>query len=39
MKKISEFQKRIGLKFKNRDLLREAFLHKSYINEDKKIKL
>ncbi len=39
MKNISEFQKKIGISFKNRDLLREAFLHKSYINEDKKIKL
>ncbi len=39
MKKISEFQKKININFNNLNLLKEAFLHKSYINENKNIKL
>ena len=34
--KIEEFEKSQGLKFKNRDLLKQAFIHRSYINENPK---
>jgi len=33
MKDISEFEKVVGLEFKNKDLLRQAVVHRSYLNE------
>jgi ribonuclease-3 len=35
MKEFSKFEERIGVTFKNKDLLRQAFTHRSYINEHK----
>lgn len=35
MTNLSDFQKKIGVKFKNQDLLALAFIHRSYINENK----
>ncbi len=35
---LSEFQKRIGYKFKNEKLLYEALSHSSYANENKKLR-
>lgn len=34
-KDISQLEKNIGIKFKNVDLLRQAMVHRSYINENK----
>ncbi len=39
MKDISKFEKQIGIKFKNRDLLLQAVVHRSYINEHPSFKL
>jgi len=36
---LASFQKNIGVDFKNRDLLKQAFLHRSYLNEHKEINL
>jgi len=33
MKDFSQFEQNLNLNFKNKDLLREAFTHRSYINE------
>jgi len=33
---ISEFEKRIGLEFKNKELLEIAFTHRSFLNENRK---
>lgn len=33
-KDFKEFEKKIDITFKNKDLLRQAFVHKSYINEN-----
>lgn len=33
MKDFSEFEKKINIKFKNKDLLTQAFVHRSYCNE------
>lgn len=33
MKNFTEFEKRIGVTFKNKDILQQAFTHRSYINE------
>lgn len=33
MKDLSRFEKKIGIKFKNEDLLKEALTHRSYLNE------
>lgn len=35
VKKITQLEKNIGLKFNNIDLLRQAMVHRSYINENK----
>lgn len=35
-KDFSEFEKKIGVKFKDKNLLKEAFTHRSYINENRK---
>ncbi len=34
MKDLSLFEKKLGLKFKNKDLLTQAFVHRSYLNEN-----
>lgn len=34
MEKFSDFEKKIGVKFKDKNLLRQAFVHRSYINEN-----
>ncbi len=34
-KKIEELEKKLGFKFKNKDLLLQAFVHRSYLNEHK----
>ena len=33
MEKFAEFENKIGVQFKDRAVLREAFTHRSYINE------
>ena len=33
MKDFSPLEKKLGLKFKNKDLLVQAFCHRSYLNE------
>ncbi len=35
-KDFSQFEQNLNLNFKNKDLLREAFTHRSYINESKR---
>ena len=39
MSDILDLEKKIGIVFKNKDLLRQAFVHRSYINENKDFKL
>jgi len=39
MKDFSQLEKKLGLKFKNKDLLIQAFVHRSYINENPKFYL
>lgn len=34
MKEFSLFEKKLGLSFKNKDLLTQAFVHRSYLNEN-----
>ncbi|MBZ9573014.1 ribonuclease III [Patescibacteria group bacterium] len=34
MKDYSQLEKKLGLKFKNKDLLCQAFVHRSYLNEN-----
>ncbi|OGY23632.1 MAG: ribonuclease III [Candidatus Woykebacteria bacterium RBG_13_40_7b] len=36
---LAELEKNINIKFKNKDLLRNAFIHRSYLNENSKEKL
>lgn len=38
-KSFEAFEARIGLTFKNKDLLKQAFLHRSYLNEHKSLDL
>lgn len=38
-KDFSQFEKNIKVKFKNKDLLQQAFVHRSYLNEHPKFKL
>lgn len=33
MKNLSSFEKKLGLKFKNKDLLQQSLVHRSYLNE------
>ena len=35
MPDFTEFEKKIGLDFKDKDVLRQAFVHRSYINENR----
>ncbi len=39
MKDFSIIEKKLSLNFKNKDLLTEAFIHRSYLNENPKISL
>jgi len=39
MKDFSIFEKKLGLNFKNKDLLTQAFAHRSYLNENPSFKL
>jgi ribonuclease-3 len=39
MKDFSILEKKLGLKFKNKDLLEQAFTHRSYLNENPSSKL
>ena len=39
MKDFSIIEKKLGLKFKNKDLLKQAFVHRSYLNENPELKL
>ena len=39
MKKLSELEKKIGVVFKNKDLLLQALVHRSYINENRDFRL
>lgn len=39
MKKLEQFEKKTGITFKNKDLLMQAFLHRSYLNENKGLKM
>ena len=39
MKDFSSLEKKLGLKFKNKDLLVQAFCHRSYLNENPKFPL
>jgi len=39
MKDFSRLEKKLNLNFKNKDLLTEAFIHRSYLNENPKINL
>src|SRR3990167_7525279 len=34
MKDFSLLEKKLGIKFKNKDLLKQAFVHRSYLNEN-----
>jgi len=36
VKNFSKIEKKLGLNFKNKDLLRQAFCHRSYLNENPK---
>ncbi len=36
---FSSFERRIGVSFKDRDLLEQAFIHRSYLNENSKSRL
>ncbi len=36
---LSEFEKKVNIKFNDKDLLKQAFIHRSYINENPKINL
>lgn len=39
MKLFSIFEKKVGLRFKNKDMLMQAFAHRSYLNENADFKL
>jgi len=39
MEDFSKFEKKLNLKFKNKDLLAQAFCHRSYLNENPSCKL
>lgn len=39
MKDFSQIEKKLNLKFKNKDLLTQAFVHRSYLNENPKFYL
>jgi ribonuclease-3 len=39
MKDISELEKKIKVTFKNKDLLKQAMVHRSYLNENRDFEL
>ncbi len=39
MKNLENFEKKIGVEFKNKDLLKQAFVHRSYLNEHRGVKM
>jgi len=39
MKDFSQLEKKLKIKFKNKDLLKQAFVHRSYLNENPKFPL
>lgn len=39
MKDLSKLEDKLGIKFKNKDLLKQAFIHRSYLNENPETKL
>ncbi len=39
MRDFSKFEKKIGISFQNKDLLKKAFIHRSYLNEHPNFKL
>ena len=39
MRDFSKFEKKIGVNFQNKDLLKKAFIHRSYLNEHPNFKL
>lgn len=39
MKNLKQFEKKTNITFKNKNLLMQAFLHRSYLNENKAIKI
>jgi ribonuclease III len=39
MSDLTKFAKSINIEFKNRDLLKQAFIHRSYLNEHKEVAL
>jgi ribonuclease III len=39
MKDFSKFENKIGVSFKNKELLMQAFLHRSYLNENRGLKM
>lgn len=39
MKDLAQFEKSIKINFKDKDLLKQAFIHRSYINENPKLNL
>jgi len=39
MKELEVLEKKLGIKFKNKDLLKQAFTHRSYLNENPDFKL
>jgi ribonuclease-3 len=38
-KVLDNLEKKLGIKFKNKDLLQQAFVHRSYLNENRSFKL
>jgi ribonuclease-3 len=38
MKDLKEFENKIGIEFNNKDLLKQAFTHRSFLNEHKDLK-
>jgi len=39
MNSLSQIEKKLGIRFKNKDLLQQAFVHRSYLNENRGFKL
>lgn len=39
MKDFEKLEKKLGIKFRNKDLLKQAFTHRSYLNENPNLKL
>ena len=39
MKDFSNLEKKLNISFKNKELLKQAFCHRSYLNENPKVNL